>query len=196
MTRLTREESQAQTRARLLTAAQKLFTKDGFRQTSVDRIAEAAGYSKGAFYSNFSGKDHIFLEMLETYGNANLQTLLDLLTPPLEQEQVIQHVCAWADDTAKSGNWAQLVVEFSTTNGKMKCNSSGQQEAIFRMHWRQLGERLTMILGLSVLSPESLGALLYELTYAPAMSFMDNPGAGDLVRLALEGIIAKYHVRS
>lgn len=62
--RLTREQSKDQTRERLLDAAQAIFMKKGFVATSVEDIAAAAGYTRGAFYSNFSSKSELFLELL------------------------------------------------------------------------------------------------------------------------------------
>jgi AcrR family transcriptional regulator len=62
--RLTREQSKDQTRLRLLDAAQAIFMKKGFVATSVEDIAEAAGYTRGAFYSNFRSKPELFLELL------------------------------------------------------------------------------------------------------------------------------------
>jgi AcrR family transcriptional regulator len=62
--RLTREQSKDQTRLRLLDAAQAIFMKKGFVAASVEDIAEAAGYTRGAFYSNFRGKPELFLELL------------------------------------------------------------------------------------------------------------------------------------
>ncbi|ARP93198.1 TetR/AcrR family transcriptional regulator [Bordetella genomosp. 13] len=62
--RLTREQSRLQTRQRLLDAGQRLFSGRGYASTSVEDIAEAAGYTRGAFYSNFSGKPDMLLELL------------------------------------------------------------------------------------------------------------------------------------
>ena len=62
--RLTREQSKDQTRLRLLDAAQAIFMKKGFVAASVEDIAEAAGYTRGAFYSNFRSKPELFLELL------------------------------------------------------------------------------------------------------------------------------------
>jgi len=64
-TRSTRREKQAQTRRALLDAAAQLFGEHGLEGTSVDRIATAAGYTKGAFYANFAAKEELFLVMLE-----------------------------------------------------------------------------------------------------------------------------------
>jgi AcrR family transcriptional regulator len=62
--RLTREQSKDQTRERLLDAAQATFMKKGFVAASVEDIAAAAGYTRGAFYSNFGSKSELFLELL------------------------------------------------------------------------------------------------------------------------------------
>lgn len=62
--RLTREESKEQTRLRLLDAAQSIFMKKGFVAASVEDIAEAAGYTRGAFYSNFRSKAELLMELL------------------------------------------------------------------------------------------------------------------------------------
>jgi len=63
--RLSREESRRRTRARLLEAAAEVFARCGFHSASVDEVAEAAGFSKGAVYSNFGGKDDLFLALLD-----------------------------------------------------------------------------------------------------------------------------------
>jgi len=62
--RLTREETREQTTQRLLDAALKVIARKGLEGTSVEDIAAAAGYSRGAFYSNFSTKDDLFIELL------------------------------------------------------------------------------------------------------------------------------------
>lgn len=63
--RLTREESRAQTRERLLDSALESFVKDGIEATSIEEVAEAAGYSRGAFYSNFESKDDLLCAVLD-----------------------------------------------------------------------------------------------------------------------------------
>ncbi|MFG0228790.1 TetR/AcrR family transcriptional regulator [Achromobacter sp. 413638] len=62
--RLTREQSRDQTRQRLLDAAQSIFITKGFVAASVEDIAEQAGYTRGAFYSNFGSKSELLLQLL------------------------------------------------------------------------------------------------------------------------------------
>jgi|SRR5947209_1280615 len=61
--RITRAESQAQTRAELLAAAARVFERRGYERASIAEIADEAGYSHGAVYSNFEGKEDLFLAL-------------------------------------------------------------------------------------------------------------------------------------
>jgi len=63
--RLTRKERQQQTRERLLEAAERVFLRRGLKGSSVEEIAAEAGYTRGAFYSNFASKDELFVELLQ-----------------------------------------------------------------------------------------------------------------------------------
>src|SRR5262245_23015829 len=63
--RLTRAERREQTRDDLIAAADRLFVSGGFHATSLDQIAAAAGYTKGAVYSNFDSKEDLFFAVYE-----------------------------------------------------------------------------------------------------------------------------------
>lgn len=60
-------EKQARTRAELLATAAKVFARRGYNGASIEEIAEQAGYSHGAVYSNFDGKADLFLAVFEEY---------------------------------------------------------------------------------------------------------------------------------
>ena len=63
--RLSRMERREKTRQDLLTAAETCFVTRGFHATSVDDVAERAGYTKGAVYSNFASKEDLFFGVYE-----------------------------------------------------------------------------------------------------------------------------------
>ncbi len=63
--RLTRDERRAQTRERLLDAAADVFNRLGYHGASLEAVAEAAGYTKGAVYSNFASKTELFFALAE-----------------------------------------------------------------------------------------------------------------------------------
>jgi AcrR family transcriptional regulator len=75
-TRLTREEKKAQTRRRLLDAAATVFAKRGFAAASLDEIAEEAGLTKGAVYSNFWNKEDLLSAVLEERFDRRLEEVV------------------------------------------------------------------------------------------------------------------------
>src|ERR671931_1380228 len=62
---LTRRERQHQTRRRLLDAATRVFARRGYQQATLEEIATEAGFTIGAVYSNFSGKQELFLALAD-----------------------------------------------------------------------------------------------------------------------------------
>lgn len=86
--RLTRVDSRDLTRQRLLDAAQKLFAKKGLAAASVEDITAAAGYSRGAFYSNFGGKSDLFIELLRRDHQAALAELTALASDDLSLDEI------------------------------------------------------------------------------------------------------------
>src|SRR5690625_4401432 len=74
--RLSRAERQHQTRIALVDAGREVFARDGFHGARLDRIAQEAGFSKGAVYSNFDSKADLFLTVMdanfELFQGANL----------------------------------------------------------------------------------------------------------------------------
>jgi len=62
---LTRVERQAQTRRHLLDAGAAVVAERGYHAASIEEIAARAGYTRGAFYSNFASKEELFAELLQ-----------------------------------------------------------------------------------------------------------------------------------
>jgi AcrR family transcriptional regulator len=63
----TRKQSQARTRARLLDAAARVASRDGLDGSSIERVAEEAGHTRGAFYAHFDSREQLYLAMLERW---------------------------------------------------------------------------------------------------------------------------------
>jgi AcrR family transcriptional regulator len=94
--RRTRAEQQAETRARLLEAAAEAFAAHGFDGASIDRITERAGYTRGAFYSNYSDKAELLLELSDARMAAFAAILPDILTAG--QADQVREVARWLVD--------------------------------------------------------------------------------------------------
>ena len=82
MARMTHAESQAQTRAQLVATAKQMFFEDGYHPTSLEKVADAAGYSKGAVYSNFRSKDELCAAVLDEIRAERFAEVLELVAQP------------------------------------------------------------------------------------------------------------------
>lgn len=58
-----RRRSRERTRAELVAASEEVFVAKGLDAATIDDLAGAAGYTRGAFYSNFGGKEEVFFEL-------------------------------------------------------------------------------------------------------------------------------------
>jgi AcrR family transcriptional regulator len=63
--RKTQSERREETRAQVLAAAARVFARNGFHATSLESVADEAGFSRGAVYYNFADKEELFLELLD-----------------------------------------------------------------------------------------------------------------------------------
>jgi AcrR family transcriptional regulator len=77
--RLTREEKKARTRAQLIDAAATVFARRGFVVASLDEVAEEAGLTKGAVYSNFNSKEDLVQAVIEQRLNEPLKHAADVI---------------------------------------------------------------------------------------------------------------------
>lgn len=81
---LTPERRRRQTREHLLAAAAQVFAARGFHGATLDEVAKAAGFTKGAVYSNFASKDDLFLVLIEWHYARSM----DMLRVTLESSEI------------------------------------------------------------------------------------------------------------
>lgn len=119
MGRITRKESHALTRERLVETAYRLFMSDGYNATSLDKVAAEAGFSKGAVYSNFATKHELGLAVIDVL---HLERALSLANAVADTETVDDRLDAfakWAEDNIGDVGWTALEVEFATSNRRV-----------------------------------------------------------------------------
>lgn len=108
--RLTREESKEVTRTRLIEAAERLFIRRGFDNASVEEISEAAGYSRGAFYSNFDDKEQVFLAVID---RRRPKAIDDMFQHSFDCAERFAAVREWFSNQWRLKDFIALRMEFS-----------------------------------------------------------------------------------
>lgn len=111
--RLSREESRLQTRAQLLAAAKRLFVDRGFGATSLRDIAAEAGYTQGAFYSNFASKEALFVELMRERSTTQVAAIARTLSDPsASADDILNALEVWSQTVDAEPEWSVLGVEF------------------------------------------------------------------------------------
>ncbi|WP_339230434.1 TetR/AcrR family transcriptional regulator [Aeribacillus sp. FSL K6-2833] len=111
--RLTQEERKKETRQLLLESAVEIFARFGFHGASVDKIAEHAGFSKGAVYAHFRSKEELFLAILEQ----QMQLHVDNILQVIDGQHSLSHFIETMDEyflsvRQKNRTWSMLNMEF------------------------------------------------------------------------------------
>ena len=113
VTRLSRSESQARTRELLVATARTMFLRDGYSATSLEKVAEEAGFSKGAVYSNFDGKDALCLAVLDTLHRDVADAVLGSFSGAVTLDEALATFDLWAEARLGDPDWSALEAEFA-----------------------------------------------------------------------------------
>jgi len=168
--RLTREESKARTRGELLRAASRLFLRNGFVATSLADIAEEAGLTKGAVYSNFESKEDLFLALLQEWegkdwdGKSAEPWPSEIDVP--SGASVTDKAHAWADHVKTSPALRRHVGLFLELNSFALRNDRGrawvhEHNEVF---FERLGAELARLFETPDADPYTLGLLAQSMT--------------------------------
>ena len=110
--RLTREESQAQTRATLIAVGRKHFLRFGLGGAVAEKIAEDAGYSRGALYANFDGKEELFVAVIREEQASRLDFFRSLLKDEPSPKKRVKKFRDALADLVTDHDWIVLRAEF------------------------------------------------------------------------------------
>jgi AcrR family transcriptional regulator len=194
--RESRAEKQARTRAELLDTAAKVFARRGYNGASVEGIAEEAGYSHGAVYSNFKGKADLFLAVFEDYMAQRARELaatqVEVAADAPLEIRARALADQWMQRFARDRESFVLHMEFIVhaehdpeLAGRFGARSSALREAISRYiveYQREVGGKLA-------LPADDLALVLRALGIGLAVEALVSPGAvrddlyGDFVEL-------------
>ncbi|MFE3187995.1 TetR/AcrR family transcriptional regulator [Nocardia sp. NPDC059240] len=177
--RLSRPESQARTRARLVASATELYLRDGFTATSNNQVAEAAGYSRGAVYSNFASKEELALSVLDKHTTEEFAELVRILTAGSAQDR-IDAFQAWAMAASGDPRWAWFKTELALVSRRspsLRAQLAARDEQA-RSEITALVEQVGADLGLAVpAQPSVVAGLLMALGKGIAIdSLIDSAG--------------------
>jgi len=170
--RLTRAQAKEETIQRLIESAGRVVALRGFGGATVDEIAEGAGFSRGAFYSNFDSKEALLLLLLKAHVEEEIHELEELLDGATDVADFVGHLEAWAAGYHREADWALLSAEMqlhALRNAEFALEYEGFQNA-HRVALANVLERVFAVFGKqSPLPPVVLAATVKALAQGLAL---------------------------
>jgi AcrR family transcriptional regulator len=191
---LTRREKQQRTRKSLLQAAAALFCKRGLEGASIDEVAQAAGYTKGAFYANFKSKEELFLVMLDERFARELERLDRALVGAQEPHEEARAAAEDFIHFASDDDWPRLYFQFVAHAAR---NDEFRQELATRHE--AMRDRLTEVFtrwkqGLDVaptLPVEQITAMMFFMADGFLLDRMIEPGLSEDLYATMVGVFLR-----
>ncbi|WP_282692426.1 TetR/AcrR family transcriptional regulator [Streptomyces sp. CC208A] len=102
------------TRAALLKAALEAFAEHGFHATTIEQICERAGYTRGAYYSNFASKEELFLALFDEHSERTVRRLADAIDALTAEEYTLPRLAELAAAIEPDErDWYLVTTEFT-----------------------------------------------------------------------------------
>ncbi|MFE9040285.1 TetR/AcrR family transcriptional regulator [Streptomyces sp. NPDC012421] len=102
------------TRAALLKAALETFAEHGFHATTIEQICERAGYTRGAYYSNFASKEELFLALFDEHSERTVRRLAEAIDALAAEEYTLARLAELAATVEPDErDWYLVTTEFT-----------------------------------------------------------------------------------
>ena len=177
--RLTRQESQARTRTLLLEVATAEFLAHGYTGTSLERVAELAGFSKGAVYGNFAGKEELCLAVLENHYFSYLQKFVaDFAAGGTTIEDRLAVLEQWFDLLLVEDEWQILAMEFAVQtrrNPKIQEQLAAREKMIRTAVTALLSQQIKQLGVTPLLPPDQLAVVFVAVVGGIAVQRLIDP---------------------
>ena len=199
--RLTRDERKAETREALLDAASRVFARRGYHAAAVDEVAADAGFSTGALYSNFEGKEDLFLALLQREIERQVDEVSRIVAErPTLDERARGGAEYWIDFLDREPELVLLFMEFwayAVRHPEVRSRFAARYAEVRRSLARMIGEG-ARDLGIELRrSPEELAVAVDALADGFALQKLADPESvpnallGEALAMLLEGASRK-----
>ncbi len=177
--RLTREEKKAQTRRRLLEAATEVFARRGFAAATLDEVAEEAGLTKGAVYSNFESKDDLVFAVLDDNFERRLHDIVDRVDVDASLEEQIRSAGRMLAARNQEEEWLLLLsfefLTYAARNPEFRARYDATHRESLRIMTETIREN-AMQRGISTpLPPEQFAIVTNALAVGLEIEKLQNP---------------------
>ena len=193
---MTRDERREQTREKLFAAARENVARAGYDATSIGAIAEAAGFTKGAFFSNFDSKEALLLELLRRHKAEEIEAIRAILEDGGTEMGEKLALDRYIEGLDSHGHWALLDIELQLQASRSPdfARRYAEVQGICRAAMGRLIARFFARAGrVPPLAPEKMAGLFLALVNGLVLAAVADPARPPFnlqVKLVLDGLLA------
>jgi AcrR family transcriptional regulator len=178
---MTRDERRQLTRRRLIDAAATVFARRGYRRASVEEIASEAGYTIGALYSNFAGKEEVLLALLEQQVARIVERIVTAAQAERDPVDKLRAAAReWMAFVDEEPELYLLMIEFWTiwvSDDELRPRHAERYEAVRKLIGGLVHDRANDMGITMALPPEQVGAAVVGLAYGLGLQHLTDPKA-------------------
>ena len=201
---LSRKESQARTRARLIEVGREHFVRYGLGGAVAERIAAEAGFTRGALYANFRDKEELFVAVVQSGADVDLQTFQSILASDRSADERLGMLREAIGSRMTNPAWVVLQAEFQANALRDETIRRAylEQQQRRRTDGAKLLQEFVSQLGLVLsASPEDVVAVMASLSEGLAVrqatsGQLDPEQAKQLCLLCFDGLVSGGTVKA
>ncbi|MHA3050391.1 TetR/AcrR family transcriptional regulator [Acinetobacter sp. ANC 4639] len=174
--KISRDEKQIQTRLNLINAGLHLISEQGYSAASIRNISKYAGYTQGAFYSNFSHKEEFLLTLMKSQfeqENAQLEKIMTQIDSDFSS--LLEKLELWLTDFFQNDEWLKISIELQLYAAREESFAAEYQQ-VWQTHHEQIAKILIQLFSHNKqVDAEQLEAKILEiisLSYGLALQYM------------------------
>lgn len=180
---LSRNEKQVQTRQHLIEAGFALISEYGYNAVSIRNLSKQAGYTQGAFYSNFNNKEAFLLELMELqFAKENLQLQEIFTSAPSNTEQLINSLRQWLTAFFTNDEWLKISIELQLFAAR-DLTFAEEYQKVWKTHQQEITKIMKQFFSLMQMAePDDYDCIVIELvslSYGLALQYMIFKGDVD-----------------
>ena len=196
--KLSREDQKRRTRQRLIDAAAEVFAQRGYGPPTLDEIAERAGLTKGAVYSNFSGKADLAIAVLDSRIDTPQLSIFDAVDAEADEAERIADASSLLGAGLDTG-WFRLELECTV-------EALRDDESLRRLRQRDDSARRALVSALTArpadvdvdADADELARALIAVVNGAALERLKNPDAmpDSTIAALLEAVVTGFRSRA
>lgn len=172
------DPGKAHVRAALIDAARELFVRQTYGATSLEQVADAAGYATDDVHAVFGGKDALCVAVLEDIERRELASLWELLDTGTDFDTKLAQLGEWVDRTLRGGAWNVLSIEANAaaiSNERLRTRLAERDAAACAVVTEFLREQADAGVVTLALPAEDLATILCSVGIGLGVQCANNP---------------------